>query len=88
MAPIDNVYGTLGIVGATTTQRYADVSALRGEIEGRGSFTMFAPSNDAWELLDAVSCSVHYYTAPWMTLNNACVDVCYVKDHACVNACI
>ncbi|XP_031428434.1 periostin [Clupea harengus] len=53
VAPIDNVYGTLGIVGATTTQRYADVSALRGEIEGRGSFTMFAPSNDAWELLDA-----------------------------------
>ncbi|XP_069323425.1 periostin isoform X10 [Eulemur rufifrons] len=51
--PIDHVYGTLGIVGATTTQRYSDVSKLREEIEGQGSFTYFAPSNDAWDNLDS-----------------------------------
>ncbi|KAK9521133.1 hypothetical protein VZT92_020964 [Zoarces viviparus] len=52
VAPIDNVYGTLGLVKATTTQQYSDISKLRPEIEGSGSFTFFAPSNDAWELLD------------------------------------
>ncbi|KAM9320579.1 periostin isoform 2-T2 [Gastrophryne carolinensis] len=52
VAPIDHVYGTLGIVGATTTQDYSDKSELRKEIEGVGSFTFFAPSNDAWDLLD------------------------------------
>lgn len=55
MAPIDHVYGTLGLIKATTTQQYADMSKLREEIEGKGSFTMFAPSNDAWEQLDPVS---------------------------------
>lgn len=55
VAPIDNVYGTLGVVKATSTQRYADISKLRPEIEGSGSFTFFAPSNEAWELLDEVS---------------------------------
>ncbi|VTJ80272.1 periostin isoform X1 [Marmota monax] len=50
--PIDHVYGTLGIVGATTTQHYSDVSKLREEIEGKGSFTYFAPSNEAWDNLD------------------------------------
>ncbi|XP_071304486.1 periostin isoform X6 [Agelaius tricolor] len=53
VAPIDHVYGTLGIVGATTTQRYSDMSKLREEIEGRGSFTFFAPSNEAWDQLDS-----------------------------------
>uniref|UniRef100_A0A8C5LUI3 Periostin n=1 Tax=Leptobrachium leishanense TaxID=445787 RepID=A0A8C5LUI3_9ANUR len=52
VAPIDNVYGTLGIVGALATQDYSDKSDLRQEIEGVGSFTFFAPSNDAWDLLD------------------------------------
>nr|XP_023690393.1 periostin-like [Paramormyrops kingsleyae] len=52
VAPIDHVYGTLGLVGARTTQRYSDSSKLREEIEGPGSFTMFAPSNEAWDLLD------------------------------------
>ncbi|XP_049634425.1 periostin [Suncus etruscus] len=52
--PIDHVYGTLGIVGATTTQHYSDVSKLREEIEGKGSFTYFAPSNEAWDNLDSV----------------------------------
>ncbi|XP_034538794.1 periostin [Notolabrus celidotus] len=51
VAPIDHVYGTLGLVKATTTQQYADMSKLREEIEGRGSFTMFAPSNEAWDQL-------------------------------------
>ncbi|KAJ8412502.1 hypothetical protein AAFF_G00128380 [Aldrovandia affinis] len=52
VAPIDNVYGTLGLVKAITTQKYSDISKLREEIEGSGSYTMFAPSNDAWDLLD------------------------------------
>ncbi|NWZ52436.1 POSTN protein, partial [Haliaeetus albicilla] len=53
VAPIDHVYGTLGIVGATSTQHYCDISKLRGEVEGRGSFTFFAPSNEAWEQLNS-----------------------------------
>ncbi|XP_064158290.1 periostin, osteoblast specific factor b isoform X2 [Anguilla rostrata] len=52
VAPIDHVYGTLGPVNAIQTQKYADMSKLRPEIEGEGSYTMFAPSNEAWELLD------------------------------------
>ncbi|KAM6986808.1 periostin-like [Aplochiton taeniatus] len=52
VAPIDHVYGTLGLVKATTTQQYSALSQLRDEIEGKGSFTMFAPSNEAWEQLD------------------------------------
>lgn len=55
VAPIDHVYGTLGLVKATSTQKYSDISKLRPEIEGSGSYTFFAPSNDAWELLDEVS---------------------------------
>jgi len=58
VAPIDHVYGTLGIVGATSTQQYSDISKLREEIEGRGSFTFFAPSNEAWEQLNSVSVCV------------------------------
>ncbi|KAM9318838.1 periostin, osteoblast specific factor b isoform 1-T1 [Pholidichthys leucotaenia] len=52
VSPIDHVYGSLGLVKATSTQRYADMSKLRPEIEGPGSFTFFAPSNEAWENLD------------------------------------
>lgn len=55
MAPIDNVYGTLGLVKATSTQKYSELSELKPEIEGSGSYTFFAPSNEAWELLDEVS---------------------------------
>ncbi|XP_036823216.1 periostin isoform X5 [Oncorhynchus mykiss] len=51
VAPIDHVYGTLGLVKASTTQEYSDLSKLREEIEGKGSFTMFTPSNEAWDLL-------------------------------------
>uniref|UniRef100_A0A673NB27 Periostin-like n=1 Tax=Sinocyclocheilus rhinocerous TaxID=307959 RepID=A0A673NB27_9TELE len=52
VAPIDNVFGTVGLVKATTTQDYSALSKLREEIEGAGSYTFFAPSNDAWDLLD------------------------------------
>ncbi|XP_067347954.1 periostin-like isoform X2 [Channa argus] len=52
VAPIDHVYGTLGLVKATMTQQYSDMSKLREEIEGKGSFTMFAPSNEAWDQLE------------------------------------
>ncbi|KAM3874725.1 periostin, osteoblast specific factor b [Diretmus argenteus] len=52
VAPIDNVYGTLGLIKATSTQSYSDISKLRPEIEGSGSYTLFAPSNEAWDLLD------------------------------------
>ncbi|XP_041849788.1 periostin, osteoblast specific factor b isoform X2 [Melanotaenia boesemani] len=52
VAPIDHVYGSLGIVKATSTQKYSDISKLRPEIEGSGSFTFFAPSNEAWDMLD------------------------------------
>ncbi|CAN9501852.1 unnamed protein product [Ophioblennius macclurei] len=52
VAPIDHVYGTLGLVKATSTQQYSDMSKLRPEIEGKGSFTMFAPSNEAWDDLN------------------------------------
>lgn len=55
VTPIDHVYGTLGVVKATSTQRYSDVSKLRPEIEGSGSYTFFAPSNEAWDSLDKVS---------------------------------
>ncbi|XP_057676596.1 periostin-like isoform X2 [Corythoichthys intestinalis] len=53
VAPIDHVYGTLGLVKALDTQRYADLSKLREEIEGKGSFTVFAPSDEAWNQLDS-----------------------------------
>ncbi|XP_029303838.1 periostin-like [Cottoperca gobio] len=53
VAPIDHVYGTLGLVKATATQQYSDISKLREEIEGKGSFTMFAPSNDAWDQVES-----------------------------------
>ncbi|KAK0137171.1 Periostin [Merluccius polli] len=52
VAPIDNLYGTLGAVKASSTQSYSDSSKLRAEIEGSGSYTFFSPSNDAWDLLD------------------------------------
>uniref|UniRef100_A0A8C8SHB8 Transforming growth factor-beta-induced protein ig-h3 n=1 Tax=Pelusios castaneus TaxID=367368 RepID=A0A8C8SHB8_9SAUR len=51
--PLSNIYDTLGIVGATTTQLYSDSSNLRPEIEGPGSFTIFAPNNEAWAALPA-----------------------------------
>lgn len=60
VAPIDNVYGTLGLVKAKNTQEYSAISKLREEIEGSGSYTFFAPSNDAWDLLDTVSSCSFY----------------------------
>lgn len=55
VAPIDHLYGTLELVHATSTQRYSEMAGMREELEGRGSFTMFAPSDDAWAELDPVS---------------------------------
>ncbi|XP_074958980.1 transforming growth factor-beta-induced protein ig-h3 [Phalacrocorax aristotelis] len=51
--PLSNIYETLGVVGSATTQLYSDRSKLRLEIEGPGSFTIFAPSNEAWASLPA-----------------------------------
>ena len=53
--PLSNIYNTLGVVGAATTQMYSDRADLREEIEGPGSFTFFAPSNEAWAALPTVS---------------------------------
>ncbi|XP_068133530.1 transforming growth factor-beta-induced protein ig-h3 [Hyperolius riggenbachi] len=62
--PLSNIYETLGVVGAATTQLYSDRANLRPEIEGPGSFTIFAPSNEAWaalpaEILDALVSNVN-----------------------------
>ncbi|KAL3060934.1 hypothetical protein OYC64_009196 [Pagothenia borchgrevinki] len=62
--PLVNIYNTLGVVGASTTQMYSERAELRPEIEGPGSFTFFAPSNEAWaalptELLDALVSNVN-----------------------------
>ncbi|XP_023653473.1 transforming growth factor-beta-induced protein ig-h3 [Paramormyrops kingsleyae] len=51
--PLVNIYRTLGVVDATTTQMYSERAELKAEIEGPGSFTFFAPSNKAWESLSA-----------------------------------
>lgn len=53
--PLSNLYETMGVVGSTTTQLYTDrTEKLRPEMEGPGSFTIFAPSNEAWASLSAV----------------------------------
>lgn len=53
--PLSNLYETLGVVGSTTTQLYTErTEKLRPEMEGPGSFTIFAPSNEAWASLPAV----------------------------------
>ncbi|XP_077388728.1 transforming growth factor-beta-induced protein ig-h3 [Festucalex cinctus] len=62
--PLVNIYKTVGAVGASTTKMYADRAQLREEIEGPGSFTFFAPSNQAWaalptEILDALVSNVN-----------------------------
>ncbi|GAA6067314.1 transforming growth factor-beta-induced protein ig-h3, partial [Tachysurus ichikawai] len=62
--PLVNIYNTMGVVGATTTKIYSERAKLREEIEGPGSFTFFAPSNEAWsalpiEILDALVSNVN-----------------------------
>ncbi|XP_030620823.1 transforming growth factor-beta-induced protein ig-h3 [Chanos chanos] len=62
--PLVNIYNTLGVVGATTTKMYSERANLQEEIEGPGSFTFFAPSNEAWaalptEILDALVSNVN-----------------------------
>ncbi|MCJ8742457.1 hypothetical protein PDJAM_G00082360 [Pangasius djambal] len=53
--PIDTIYRTLGLLKLDITQQYSDLSKIREEIDGAGSYTMFAPSNDAWEQLDVTA---------------------------------
>ncbi|KAL0973710.1 hypothetical protein UPYG_G00209910 [Umbra pygmaea] len=62
--PLVNIYNTLGVVGAATTKMYSERAQLKEEIEGPGSFTFFAPSNEAWatlptEILDALVSNVN-----------------------------
>ncbi|XP_055499177.1 transforming growth factor-beta-induced protein ig-h3 [Leucoraja erinacea] len=62
--PITNIYNTLGNVGSSSTQLYSDRAKLKAEIEGPGSFTIFAPSNEAWaalpeETIDALVSNVN-----------------------------
>ncbi|KAG7277949.1 hypothetical protein CRUP_022119 [Coryphaenoides rupestris] len=62
--PLLDIYNTLGAVGASTTQMYTDRAKLREEIDGPGSLTFFAPSNEAWsalphEILDALVSNVN-----------------------------
>ncbi|XP_060096406.1 transforming growth factor-beta-induced protein ig-h3 [Heteronotia binoei] len=62
--PLANLYETLGIVGATTTQLYSASSNLSAEITGPGSYTIFAPTNEAWaslpaEMLDSLVSNVN-----------------------------
>uniref|UniRef100_A0A672YWX6 Transforming growth factor-beta-induced protein ig-h3 n=1 Tax=Sphaeramia orbicularis TaxID=375764 RepID=A0A672YWX6_9TELE len=62
--PLVNIFNTLGVVGAITTQMYSERANLKEEIEGPGSFTFFAPSNEAWaalptEILDALVSNVN-----------------------------
>ncbi|TRY88704.1 hypothetical protein DNTS_006274 [Danionella cerebrum] len=62
--PLVNIYKTLSVVEATTTKMYSERAKLQQEIEGPGSFTFFAPSNEAWaalptEILDALVSNVN-----------------------------
>uniref|UniRef100_A0ACB8EIT4 Uncharacterized protein n=1 Tax=Sphaerodactylus townsendi TaxID=933632 RepID=A0ACB8EIT4_9SAUR len=62
--PLANLYETLGVVGASTTQLYSASSNLSAEITGPGSFTIFAPTNEAWaslpaEMLDSLVSNVN-----------------------------
>lgn len=67
--PLSNLYETMGVVGSTTTQLYTDrTEKLRPEMEGPGSFTIFAPSNEAWASLPAVRgvfCSGDWWELPF-----------------------
>ncbi|XP_062869761.1 periostin [Trichomycterus rosablanca] len=53
--PIDTVYGTLGLLNADITQQYSDLAEISTDLQGAGSYTMFAPSDDAWEQLEATA---------------------------------
>ncbi|RXN06859.1 periostin isoform X1 [Labeo rohita] len=55
VAPIDTVYGTLDLVNAKITKKYSDQSKMKEELDGAGTYTMFAPSDDAWTELDPTS---------------------------------
>lgn len=61
VTPIDTVYGTLDLVDAKLTKQYSEKSEVKEEIEADGTYTMFAPSDDAWETLDPVSLHSNYH---------------------------
>lgn len=78
--PLVNIYNTLGVVGASTTQMYTDRAKLREEIEGPGSFTFFAPSNEAWAALPTVSTTnTHCRAKGGLVLNKVTVSSCLLK---------
>ncbi|KAL6473164.1 hypothetical protein MHYP_G00193520 [Metynnis hypsauchen] len=55
VAPIDTVYKTLDLVKADITKQYSDISKIKEEIDGSGTYTMFVPSDDAWNQLDGTA---------------------------------
>ncbi|KAL7847502.1 hypothetical protein AOLI_G00222200 [Acnodon oligacanthus] len=55
VAPIDTVYKTLDLVKADVTKQYSDISRIKEEIDGSGTYTMFVPSDDAWNQLDGTA---------------------------------
>ncbi|XP_036450308.1 periostin isoform X2 [Colossoma macropomum] len=55
VAPIDTVYRTLDLVKADITKEYSDISRIKEEIDGSGTYTMFAPNDDAWNQLDGTA---------------------------------
>uniref|UniRef100_A0AAR2IUK3 FAS1 domain-containing protein n=1 Tax=Pygocentrus nattereri TaxID=42514 RepID=A0AAR2IUK3_PYGNA len=55
VAPIDTVYKTLDLVKADITKQYSDISRIKEEIDGSGTYTMFVPSDDAWNQLDGTA---------------------------------
>ncbi|XP_057177052.1 periostin isoform X2 [Triplophysa rosa] len=77
VAPIDTVYGTLDLVKAKLTKQYSEKSKLKEEIEGDGTYTMFAPSDDAWETLDPA------LKAP--LLSNGAIELYNTLHHHMVN---
>ncbi|XP_061416455.1 transforming growth factor-beta-induced protein ig-h3-like [Lethenteron reissneri] len=51
ITPMENVYNTMGYVEAMSTQSYFNTSGLRPNVESSGIYTVFTPSDEAWEAL-------------------------------------
>lgn len=79
--PIQNIYNTLAVVGASSTQIYSERANLKEEIEGPGTFTFFAPSNEAWAALPTVSTrQPPVTTRNQLNQSNQSSDVEYVES--------
>lgn len=50
MKPLVNVLETAEQLGATKWAQYIRDSGLAGELEGPGAYTLFAPTNEAFEV--------------------------------------